>query len=88
MPSLFLITLTALRYAALGFSSTEFNLSMCRHDIANFLGLTIETVSRQLTDLQKNGIITAKQRSVQINNPDALKAIVEPCFSSHFSCIH
>ncbi len=75
------------RYGALGFSSTEFNLTMRRHDIANFLGLTIETVSRQLTDLTKNGIITVKQRGIQINNLDLLKAIVEPCLPNRFSFI-
>ncbi len=75
------------RYSALGFSGTEFNLTMRRHDIANFLGLTIETVSRQLTDLGKNGIITIKQRGVQINNMDSLKAIVEPCLPSQLSFV-
>jgi CRP/FNR family transcriptional regulator, anaerobic regulatory protein len=73
------------RYNALGFSSTEFNLSMRRHDISNFLGLTIETVSRQLTELSKSGIITVKQRGIQINNLDALKAIVDPCLPNRFS---
>lgn len=73
------------RYKALGFSSTEFNMTMHRHDIANFLGLTIETVSRQLADLSKNGIITVKQRGVKINNLDSLKAIVEPCLPKHYS---
>jgi CRP/FNR family transcriptional regulator, anaerobic regulatory protein len=73
------------RYSALGFSSTEFNLSMRRHDIANFLGLTIETVSRQLTELSNNGIITVKQRGVQINKLDSLKSIVEPCLPNNFS---
>lgn len=74
----FLLMLSS-RYAALGFSSTEFNLSMRRQDIANFLGLTIETVSRQFTELNKDGIITVKQRSIQINNMAALKTIVRPC---------
>jgi CRP/FNR family transcriptional regulator, anaerobic regulatory protein len=70
------------RYHALGFSGTEFNLTMRRHDIANFLGLTIETVSRQLSDMTKMGIITVKQRGVQINRLDSLKEIVEPCLSN------
>jgi len=52
---------------------------MPRHDIANFLGLTAETVSRQLADPGKLGVITVKQRSVQINELDLLKAIVESC---------
>ncbi len=67
------------RYGALGFSSTVFNLSMRRQDIANFLGLTIETVSRQLAELNKQGVITVKQRGVQINDLELLKALVEHC---------
>jgi CRP/FNR family transcriptional regulator, anaerobic regulatory protein len=76
----FLLTLSR-RYNALGFSGTEFNLSMRRQDIANFLGLTIETVSRQLTDLNKHGVITIKRRGVQINDLNLLKSIVESCQS-------
>jgi len=72
------LLMLSIRYGALGFSSTEFNLSMRRHDIANFLGLTIETVSRQLADLSKNGIISVQRRSVQIINLELLKSIVEP----------
>ncbi len=67
------------RYKTLGYSGTKFNLSMRRYDIANFLGLTIETVSRQLANLSKQGIITVDQRDIQINKMDLLKAIVEPC---------
>ncbi|WP_245598716.1 helix-turn-helix domain-containing protein [Methylomicrobium lacus] len=72
----FLLTLSG-RYDALGFSATEFNLSMRRHDIANFLGLTNETVSRQFTDLNKHGVITVKRRGVLINDLNALRSIVE-----------
>jgi CRP/FNR family transcriptional regulator, anaerobic regulatory protein len=75
------------RYNALGYSSTEFNLTMPRHDIANFLGLTIETVSRQLSALSKQGIITVKQRGIQINNLGSLKTIVEPCLPNNFKFI-
>ncbi len=76
------------RYNALGYSGTEFNLTMRRHDIANFLGLTIETVSRQLGNLSKVGIITVKQRGIHINNLDSLKTIVEPCLPNHFSFVN
>ena len=69
------------RYGSLGFSSTEFNLSMSRQDIANFLGLTVETVSRQFTELNKNGIILAKQRSILITNMAQLQTIVKPCLT-------
>jgi CRP/FNR family transcriptional regulator, anaerobic regulatory protein len=63
------------RYSALGYSSTEFNLSMDRHDIASFLSLTVETVSRQLTKLKDAGIVSVKRRGVQINNMDSLRAV-------------
>lgn len=75
------------RYSALGYSGTEFNLTMRRHDIANFLGLTIETVSRQLRHLSQKGIITVKQRGIHITNLGSLKTIVEPCLPDHFSLV-
>ena len=64
------------RYGALGFSKTEFKLSMCRQDIANFLGLSNETISRQLTELSKAGIIIVKQRGIQIIDLNLLQSIV------------
>ncbi|RUY32428.1 winged helix-turn-helix transcriptional regulator, partial [Mesorhizobium sp. M7A.F.Ca.CA.001.13.2.1] len=36
---------------------TRFELRLTRADIADFLGLTIETVSRQLTRLRTDGVI-------------------------------
>lgn len=38
-------------------ASTEYELPLSRADIADFLGLTIETVSRQMTKLRKDGVI-------------------------------
>ena len=38
-------------------NSTTFDLPLSRADIADFLGLTIETVSRQMTKLRKDNII-------------------------------
>lgn len=39
-------------------AGVQFELPLTRSDIADFLGLTIETVSRQLTKLRKDGIIS------------------------------
>ncbi len=53
-------------------NSVKFEIPMKRADIADFLGLTIETVSRQLTKLRKAGIIELENnRSVYI--PDVHK---------------
>lgn len=38
-------------------NSVEFELPLKRADIADYLGLTIETVSRQITKLRKEGIV-------------------------------
>ena len=37
--------------------SASFELPLTRSDIADFLGLTIETVSRQMTKLRKDGVV-------------------------------
>ena len=79
--AIFLLSLSQ-RYNALGYSGTDFNLTMPRHDIANFLGLSIETVSRQFSHLSRCGAITIKYRGVQINNVGLLKTIAEPCSSN------
>jgi len=47
--------------------STSFDLPLGRSDIADFLGLTVETVSRQLTKLRKEGVIEIeKTRQVEV----------------------
>lgn len=47
----------------------SFDLPMTRETIADYLGLTIETVSRQFTALRKDGIIVLEgQRHVQVPN--------------------
>lgn len=51
----------------------SFSLDMSRLEIANFLDLTIETVSRTISKLVSLNIITAKGRSLSILDPIALK---------------
>lgn len=54
----------AKRYAAKGARSVTFELPVKRSDIADYLGTTIETVSRQLTKLKTAGVIDLPQTSV------------------------
>lgn len=57
----------------------SFNLPMSRGDIADSLGLTIETVSRQFTDLRLDGLLSTKGRSgITLHNIDALKQEAGP----------
>ncbi|MFL0354847.1 helix-turn-helix domain-containing protein [Erythrobacter sp. GH1-10] len=52
----------------------EFVLPMGRGDIGDSLGLTIETVSRQFTDLREEGLLSTSGRSlVALPDIDALK---------------
>jgi CRP/FNR family transcriptional regulator len=50
-----------------------FELPLTREAIADYLGLTIETVSRQITALRKAGVIVlADARNIQVPNYMAL----------------
>jgi CRP/FNR family transcriptional regulator len=57
-------------------SGTAFRLPMSRSDIANYLGLTIETVSRIFSRLQKLGLVAAEQREIELLQPEKLRALV------------
>lgn len=61
----FLIGL-ARRYAARGLSQTRIRLPMARTDIANYLRLAAETVSRVLRRFQDEGIVRVERREVEI----------------------
>lgn len=62
------------RYAQRGFSGTEFNLPMSRQDIAAYLRLAAETVSRAFGKLQRDGLVDVDGRLVRITNSVALAA--------------
>ncbi len=54
-------------------SGNEVELPMSRQDIADYLGLTIETVSRTMTQLENDATITLPtSRHVVLRNPAAL----------------
>ena len=69
----FLVTLGH-RFKERGYSETEYNLSMSRHDLANYLGLAVETLSRLFKKFQTNGLLEVRRRNVKITDYDALCA--------------
>jgi CRP/FNR family transcriptional regulator len=72
--AVFLINLST-RYAARGYSATQFQLRMSREDIGNYLGLTIESVSRLLSRFKKQGWLRVDKREVTLLDPAMLKAM-------------
>jgi CRP/FNR family transcriptional regulator len=56
-------------------SSVEVNLGLTREAMSEYLGLTLETVSRQFSALKRDGVITLqKNRNVLIHDVDQLLA--------------
>ena len=63
------------RYRNIGQSATQFKLPMSREDIARFLGLALETVSRGFSKLQEDGVIGVVGRRVEILDPAELNRL-------------
>jgi CRP/FNR family transcriptional regulator len=56
----------------------EIELPLSRTEIADYLGLTIETVSRQMARLRERGVISAgNTRKIVVHRPEVLAAIVD-----------
>lgn len=51
-------------------------LTMTRGDIGNYLGLTVETISRLLGHFQKSGMLAVKGKYITIENNDALASLL------------
>jgi CRP/FNR family transcriptional regulator len=68
----FLLSLSK-RYRKLGYSPTRFGVRMTREEIGSYLGLTLETVSRVLSRLQKEGLVAAQQREIELKDVGALQ---------------
>lgn len=70
----FLLSLSK-RFQERGFSATEFHLSMSRSDIANHLGLAVETVSRLFSRFQEEKLIKLSGKTIVLSGMDKLKAL-------------
>lgn len=63
------------RLVQLGGTSKTVPLPMSRQDIADYLGLTIETVSRTLTKLERDGVIEIMPGGVCLLDPARAEAL-------------
>ncbi|BAN36450.1 Crp/FNR family transcriptional regulator [Sulfuricella denitrificans skB26] len=70
----FLLSLSR-RFQRRSYSPTQFNLSMSRSDIGNYLGMAEETVCRVFTRFQDDGLLATERRQVKLLDQDRLKSI-------------
>lgn len=54
-------------------SASQFRLPMSRVDIGNYLGLTVETISRVFSRLQKGGVLRVDNKEIEILDQEALQ---------------
>ncbi len=67
----------AQRARARGFSPSSLRLRMTRREIGSLLGLTLETVSRALSRLQRAGLLLVRWRQVRIADPAGLQRLLQ-----------
>jgi CRP/FNR family transcriptional regulator len=65
------------RYEMRGFSGTQFRLSMARGDIANYLRLAAETVSRVFGRFRNQGLIEIEGRAVTLCDRERLRSVAQ-----------
>jgi CRP/FNR family transcriptional regulator len=70
----FLMSLSG-RFKRRGFSPYDFYLSMSRHEIGNYLGLAVETVSRLFTRFQEEGLLQVERKHIQLTDLERLAQI-------------
>jgi len=63
------------RYAARGYSSTRFHLHMSRREIASYLGLKHETVSRVFSNFRRDQLVAMDCKYTEIMNLGGLQEI-------------
>lgn len=83
----FLVDLLA-RLRARGWSSSETVLRMTRRDIGNFLGLSLETVSRIFSDLVDRKILRVTLRHVLVMDPVRLAQVANGDHVAQLATFH
>ena len=71
---LYFLTQLSQRFGERGFSNKQFHLTMTRNDIGNYLGVTIETISRLLTRFQKEKLIKVDGKLIVVLEYDVMLA--------------
>ena len=71
----FLLNLSQ-RFAARGYSPSEFNLRMTREEIGSHLGLKLETVSRAFSRFQDEGLISVQLKDIRILDVEGLRKVM------------
>jgi CRP/FNR family transcriptional regulator len=66
------------RYSERGGSATDFQLCMSREDLAAYLALTVESVSRLLSMFKQNGLLAVSNRAITLLDAAGLRAIAAP----------
>jgi len=72
-----LLLMLSYRFQQRGFSAIEFNLSMSRSDIANMLGLAVETISRLFTLFQEQGLLMVERKHVKLLDLAGLEQLLK-----------
>lgn len=70
----FLLSLSS-RMKVRGHSETQLTLAMSRRDLANYLRLATETISRVFSRFEREGLIAVDRRDVTLCEPEKLAAL-------------
>jgi CRP/FNR family transcriptional regulator, anaerobic regulatory protein len=64
-------------------SPALFRLTMSRAEIGNYLGITVETVSRVFSRLQKQGVLEVKNKDIEILDMEGLRQMANAPANAH-----
>jgi CRP/FNR family transcriptional regulator, anaerobic regulatory protein len=60
-----------------GFSATAVSLRMTREEIASYLGVSVETISRTFSKFQNKGLLFVRNRQIRITDPLGLRHLLD-----------
>jgi len=62
-------------------NSANFSLPMTYADLGNYLGLTVETVSRVMSYLREQNVLSIKNKKIEISDKQKLQELIRPLHS-------